>query len=151
MERRAVCPTGKISATWNDVVQKGRQLSLYPRELTEAIRTARAQQQGGTWQRYYVLRAGIEGAIRQATHTTGLRRARYRTLCQDPPRPHHQRPRPHPTPRLVERPPPRPHQPQPPRQTPTLPSGMTVGIGHHHRAVTTWARPGGDDTTVGHV
>ncbi|WP_405523431.1 transposase [Streptomyces canus] len=105
--KRAVCPAG-ISATWNDVVQegvaktvaafaaldcipcpvkeqctssrKGRRLSLYPRELTEAVRTARAQQQDGTWQRDYALRAGVEGAIRQATHTTGLRRARYRGL-----------------------------------------------------------------------
>jgi transposase len=108
--KRAVCPAGKISATWNDVVQdgvaktvvafaaldcipcptkeqctssqKGRRLSLYPRELTEAIRTARAQQQDGTWQRDYALRAGVEGSIRQATHTTGLRRARYRGLAK---------------------------------------------------------------------
>ncbi|KAK1185838.1 transposase [Streptomyces sp. NBS 14/10] len=62
--------------------RKGRRLSLYPRELTEAIRTARAQQQDGTWQRGYALRAGVEGAIRQATHTTGLRRARYRGLAK---------------------------------------------------------------------
>ncbi|MEU5031660.1 transposase [Streptomyces milbemycinicus] len=103
---QAVCPAGKASATWNDVVQegvaktvvsfaaldcvpcpvkqqctssrKGRWLSLYPRELTEAIRTARAQQQDGTWQRDYALRAGVEGTVRQATHTTGLRRAPYR-------------------------------------------------------------------------
>lgn len=61
---------------------KGRRLSLYPRELTEAVRTARAQQQDGTWQRNYALRAGVEGAIRQATHTTGLRRARYRGLAK---------------------------------------------------------------------
>ncbi|MGI5518871.1 transposase [Streptomyces sp. CA-106131] len=108
--KRAVCPAGKISATWNDVIQegvaktvvafaaldcipcpakeqctssrKGRRLSLYPRELTEAIRTARAQQQDGTWQRDYALRAGIEGTIRQATHTTGLRRTRYRGLAK---------------------------------------------------------------------
>ncbi|MFF3469224.1 transposase [Streptomyces sp. NPDC001984] len=46
------------------------------------IRTARAQQQDGTWQRDYALRAGVEGAIRQATHTTGLRRARYRGLVK---------------------------------------------------------------------
>ncbi|MFF1569482.1 transposase [Streptomyces sp. NPDC058293] len=76
VERRAVCPTGKTSATWNDVVRegvaktvvafaaldcipcpvkeqcassrKGRRLSLYARELTGAIRTARAHQQDGT-------------------------------------------------------------------------------------------------------
>ncbi|WP_181384030.1 transposase [Streptomyces sp. NWU339] len=53
-----------------------------PRELTEAIRAARAQQRDGTWQRDYALRAGVEGTIRQATHTTGLRRARYRGLAK---------------------------------------------------------------------
>ncbi|MGW0633460.1 transposase [Streptomyces sp. NPDC002758] len=62
--------------------RKGRRLSLYPRELTETIRTAPAQQQDGTWQRDHALRAGVEGAIRQATHTTGLRRARYRGLVK---------------------------------------------------------------------
>jgi hypothetical protein len=59
-----------------------RQLSLYPRELTEAIRAARAQQQTDDWNRDYALRAGVEGTIRQATHTTGLRRARYRGLAK---------------------------------------------------------------------
>lgn len=54
---------------------KGPSAQPLPRELTEAIRTARAQQQDGTWQRDYALRAGVEGSIRQATHTTGLRRA----------------------------------------------------------------------------
>lgn len=57
-----------------------RRLSLYPRELTEAVHAAREQQQDGTWQRDCALRAGVEGTIRQATDTTGLRRARYRGL-----------------------------------------------------------------------
>ncbi|MFE5581255.1 IS1182 family transposase [Kitasatospora sp. NPDC056531] len=107
--QQAVCPAGKTSATWTPNIQNGvpktvvtfaaldcipcpfkeqctssrknrRQLSLYPRELTEAIRDARNRQQTGTWQRDYALRAGVEGTIRQATHTTGLRRARYRGL-----------------------------------------------------------------------
>ncbi|MFH8387571.1 transposase, partial [Kitasatospora sp. NPDC018058] len=109
--RQAVCPSGKTSTTWNNVVQEDvtktvvsfaaldcipcpfrdrctsarsnrRQLSLHPRELTEAIRDARNRQQTGTWQRDYALRAGVEGTIRQATHTTGLRRARYRGLAK---------------------------------------------------------------------
>ncbi|WP_258308738.1 IS1182 family transposase [Streptomyces sp. NWU339] len=107
---KALCPAGKTSATWNDVVQEGvaktvvsfaaldcipcpvkerctssrqgRRLSLYPWELTEAIRAARARQRDGTWQRDYALRAGVEGTVRQATHTTGLRRARYRGLAK---------------------------------------------------------------------
>jgi hypothetical protein len=60
--------------------RKGRRLSLYPHKLSEAIHAARKQQQDGTWQRDYALRAGVEGTIRQATDTTGLRRARYRGL-----------------------------------------------------------------------
>ncbi|MGW3046200.1 transposase [Kitasatospora sp. NPDC001159] len=109
--QQAVCPAGKTSATWTPNIQNGvsktvvtfaaldcipcpfkeqctssrknrRQLSLYPRELTEAIRDARNRQQTGTWQRDYALRAGVEGTVRQATHTTGLRRARYRGLAK---------------------------------------------------------------------
>ncbi|WP_243639888.1 transposase [Streptacidiphilus pinicola] len=108
---KAVCPAGKTSTTWTPNIQDGvpktvvsfaaldcipcpykrqctsargnrRQLSLYPKELTEAIRDARAQQQTGDWQRDYALRSGVEGTIRQATHTTGLRRARYRGLAK---------------------------------------------------------------------
>ncbi|MGW1091197.1 IS1182 family transposase [Streptomyces sp. NPDC002596] len=109
--QQAVCPAGKTSTTWNDVVQEGvaktvvsfaaldcipcpskdqctsarsnrRRLSLQPRELTEAIQAARAHQQTGDFNRDYALRAGVEGTIRQATHTTGLRRARYRGLAK---------------------------------------------------------------------
>ncbi|MFE2088564.1 transposase [Streptomyces sp. NPDC059460] len=53
-----------------------------PRELTEAIQAPRAHQQTGDFNRDYTLRAGAEGTIRQATHTTGLRRARYRDLAK---------------------------------------------------------------------
>jgi transposase len=108
---QAVCPAGKTSATWNPNLQNGipktvvsfaaldcipchfkeqctsarsnhRQISLHPRELTEAIRAARAQQQTDEWNQDYALRAGVEGTVRQATHTTGLRRARYRGLAK---------------------------------------------------------------------
>ncbi|WP_406466535.1 IS1182 family transposase [Streptomyces sp. NBC_01594] len=108
---QAICPAGKTSTTWNDVVQEGvaktvvsfaaldcipcpskdqctsarsnrRRLSLQPRELTQAIQAARAHQQTGDFNRDYALRAGVEGTIRQATHTTGLRRARYRGLAK---------------------------------------------------------------------
>ncbi|MGW3660018.1 transposase [Streptomyces sp. NPDC005151] len=108
---RATCPAGRTSVTWNPVVQDGvpktvvsfaatdcipcpfkeqctsakqnrRRLSLQPRELTEAVRDAGARQQTGDWNRDYALRAGVEGTIRQATHTTGLRRARYRGLAK---------------------------------------------------------------------
>jgi len=109
--QQAICPAGKTSATWNPVVQEGvpktvvtfaaldcipcpfkqqcttaksnrRQLSLHPREMTEALRAARAQQQTKDWNTDYALRAGVEGTIRQATAVTGIRRARYRGLAK---------------------------------------------------------------------
>jgi hypothetical protein len=110
-QETARCPAGHASATWNPVVQDGvpktvvsfaatdcipcpfkeqctsaksrrRQLSLHPREMTEALRAARAQQQTEDWNKDYALRAGVEGTIRQATDRTGTRRARYRTLAK---------------------------------------------------------------------
>ncbi|WP_159402062.1 MULTISPECIES: transposase [Streptomyces] len=46
----------------------------------EAASAARAEQETGTRQARYALRAGIEGAIDQALDVTGIRRARYRRL-----------------------------------------------------------------------
>jgi transposase len=110
-QQNARCPAGKTSATWNPVVQddvpktvvtfaaadcipcpfkdqctssksRRRQLSIHPREMTEALRAARAQQQTEDWNKDYALRAGVEGTIRQAADRTGTRRARYRTLAK---------------------------------------------------------------------
>jgi hypothetical protein len=101
--QQAVCPTGKTSATWTPNIQNGvpktvvtfaaldcipcpskQQCtsSLYPRELTEAVQETRARQQTKDWNKGYALSAGVEGSSRQATHTTGLRRARYRGLAK---------------------------------------------------------------------
>ncbi|MER5914501.1 IS1182 family transposase [Streptomyces sp. NPDC001982] len=108
---QATCPAGKTSATWNPVVQESvpktvvsfaatdcipcpfkkhcttaksnrRQLSLHPREMTQALRTARAQQQTKDWNTDYALRAGVEGTIRQAAAVTGIHQARYRGLAK---------------------------------------------------------------------
>ncbi|MDW4911680.1 transposase, partial [Streptomyces sp. ADMS] len=59
-----------------------RQLTLNPRPLTEALRTARAEQAGRDWQDAYALRSGVEGTIRQALAVTDSRRARYRGLAK---------------------------------------------------------------------
>jgi hypothetical protein len=107
--QQATCPAGKTSATWNSVVQEGvprtvvsfaadcipcpfkqqctsaksnRRLSLHPRQVTEALRTARAQQQTKDWNTDYALRAGVEGTLQQAATVTGLRSARYRGLAK---------------------------------------------------------------------
>jgi transposase len=109
--QQATCPAGKTSTTWNPVVQAGvpktvvtfaatdcipcpfkqqctsaksnrRQLSLHPWEMTEALRTARAQQQTKDWNTDYALRAGVEGTIRQAAAVTDMHHARYRGLAK---------------------------------------------------------------------
>ena len=59
-----------------------RQLTLNPRPLTEALRTARAEQANRHWQDAYALRSGVEGTIRQALAVTDSRRARYRGLAK---------------------------------------------------------------------
>lgn len=108
---RATCPAGQESASWSPCTQAGverivvtfardtcrpcpmrsqcttsaagrRQLSVNPREMSEAIALARAQQETKDWRKDYALRAGVEGTIRQATDVTGLRRARYRGLAK---------------------------------------------------------------------
>ncbi|MGI8306240.1 IS1182 family transposase [Saccharopolyspora hattusasensis] len=109
--QRVTCPAGQLSSSWTPCVQDGvpktvvtfsktvcgscphraqcttaksgrRQISLHPREMTEALRRARAEQETQDWQKDYALRAGVEGTIRQATAVTGLRRARYRGLAK---------------------------------------------------------------------
>ena len=55
----------------------GRQLSLRPREVHEAVAAARAGQSSQQWKARYAIRAGVEGTMHQATHVTGIRRARY--------------------------------------------------------------------------
>jgi Transposase DDE domain len=57
--------------------RSGRQLSLRPREVHEAVAQARAAQTTDQWKARYNIRAGVEGTMRQATHVTGIRRARY--------------------------------------------------------------------------
>ena len=55
----------------------GRQLAFRHRRIHEAVTAARAGQAAEAWQRKYAARAGVEGMIAQATHVTGIRRARY--------------------------------------------------------------------------
>ena len=104
--RQATCPQGAASRAWNPAVGKGaqvivvkfpaaacracpardkctrsagngRQLTLRPRPVHEAVTAARAQQETSQWKAQYASRAGVEGLMRQATHVTGIRHARY--------------------------------------------------------------------------
>jgi hypothetical protein len=103
---QARCPQGATSTGWNPCTQRGteaivvrfaaatcracpakprcttatrtgRQLSLRPRHVHEAVEAARAEQSSDQWHHDYKIRAGVEGTMRQTTHVTGIRRARY--------------------------------------------------------------------------
>jgi transposase len=109
--QQVTCPQGATSATWNPCSQRGteaivvrftlatcqpcpakdlctsssrrgRQLSLRPREVHEAVAAARATQTTSQWKARYNIRAGVEGTIHQATHVTGIRHARYLGLAK---------------------------------------------------------------------
>ncbi|MFE5302142.1 transposase [Streptomyces sp. NPDC056632] len=109
--QQASCPTGQTSSSWSPCLQRGRpvtvvkftrstcgpcparercttgkagyrQLTLHPKAMTDALRTARADQAGRDWQAGYALRSGVEGTVRQAVAITGSRRARYRGLSK---------------------------------------------------------------------
>jgi transposase len=109
--QQVTCPQGQVSSSWSPCTQHGypmivvaftkptcdpcpvrglcttsrrgfRQLTLNPRPLTEALRTARSEQAGRDWQDAYALRSGVEGTIRQTLAVTDSRRARYRGLAK---------------------------------------------------------------------
>ena len=104
--KQVTCPQGQVSSSWTPArskgtsiilarfakttcqpcpararcttaVRSGRQLGFRHRRIHEALTAARAEQAGDDWQRKYRIRAGVEGTIAQATHVTGIRRARY--------------------------------------------------------------------------
>ena len=102
--RQATCPQGIASSSWSPCRQRQdeaivvswpktaclpcparqlctsgrrRQITLRSRELHEALASARAEQTSAQWKARYAARAGVEGTMRQATHVTGIRRARY--------------------------------------------------------------------------
>ena len=106
--RQLTCPQGVTATQWNTTTKKGRewihvafpvsacrpcpardlcttsgstagrQVWLRPRPIHEAVAAARAEQATGQWKARYAIRAGAEGTMWQATHVTGIRRARYR-------------------------------------------------------------------------
>jgi len=105
--RQGVCPQGNTSSSWSPCRQRDtdtivvswpktvcqqcpareactrgtrRQITIQPRDLHEALTTARAQQNTSEWKACYAARAGVEGTMRQTTHVTGIRTARYRGL-----------------------------------------------------------------------
>lgn len=75
-----VCQTCPVKAKCTTAARGGRQLTLRPRPIQQALDTARAEQVTTGWQRRYARRAGVESTIAQATKVTNVRRARYRGL-----------------------------------------------------------------------
>jgi len=74
---RATCQPCPARGQCTTAIRNGRTLGFHPRPVHEAITAARAEQASETWRRKYAIRAGAEGTIAQATHVTGIRRARY--------------------------------------------------------------------------
>ncbi|MFG2370576.1 IS1182 family transposase [Streptomyces sp. NPDC048504] len=75
-------PCSARSNCISSAVASYRQITLRPRPEHEAIQQARIAQDTDAWRERYAARAGIEGTIAQAVHTTGLRRCRYRGLAK---------------------------------------------------------------------
>jgi transposase len=68
------CPVGDQCTT----ASRGRQLTLRPRDVQQALDDARAEQTTDAFKAKYALRAGVEGTIHQAIAVTDMRQARYR-------------------------------------------------------------------------
>jgi transposase len=110
--KRVTCPEGKTSTLWkpghdrwgNEVIHtefarreclacpsrplctrattEGREMTLRPRELHEALQAARREQETAEWKAEYAARAGIEGTLSQGVRGFGLRRCRYVGLAK---------------------------------------------------------------------
>jgi IS5 family transposase len=107
--QQATCPQGQHSASWTPANQRGtdvivvkfaaqhcqacpvkaqcttasrggRQLSLRPQPVHEALDAARTEQTTKTWQAKYARRAGAESTVAQSVKVTDTRHARYRGL-----------------------------------------------------------------------
>ena len=73
----ATCRTCPARDNCTSSQRNGRQLSLRPRDIHQALAAARAAGNAPSFQAGYARRAGIEGAMNQAA-SHGARRARYR-------------------------------------------------------------------------
>ncbi len=75
--RRAL-PSCPVKAHCTTATRGGRQLTLRPRPVQQALDQARAEQTTTAWQTSDARRAGAESTIAQAVKVTDARRARYR-------------------------------------------------------------------------
>jgi transposase len=77
-----VCQPCPVKAHCTTATRGGRQLTLRPQPVQEALDQARAEQATTGWHRRYARRAGVESTIAQAVKVTNARRARYRGLAK---------------------------------------------------------------------
>ncbi len=77
-----VCHTCPVKARCTTATRGGRQLTLRPQPVQEALDQARTEQGTTDWQRRYARRAGVESTIAQAVKVTNARQARYRGLAK---------------------------------------------------------------------
>ncbi len=77
-----VCHACPVKPRCTTATRGGRQLTLRPRPVQEALDQARAEQATTDWQHRYNRRAGAESTIAQAVKVTNARRARYRGLAK---------------------------------------------------------------------
>jgi hypothetical protein len=75
-----VCQPCPVKAQRTTASRGGRQLSIRPRPVQEALDAARAEQTTTTWQAKYARRAGAESTVAQSVKVTDTRHARYRGL-----------------------------------------------------------------------
>lgn len=80
--RKADCNvcTAKVRCTRSQTT--GRTMTLQPRELQEALQSARKRQKTKEFQVIYSVRSGIEGTIGQAADKLAMRRCRYRGIAK---------------------------------------------------------------------
>lgn len=76
------CQPCPVKAKCTTATRGGRQLTLRPQPVQQALDTARAEQSTKQWQARYARRAGVESTIAQATKVTDTRRARYRGMAK---------------------------------------------------------------------
>jgi hypothetical protein len=77
-----VCHTCPVKARCTTATRGGRQMTLRPQPVQEALDQARAEQSTTDWQRRYARRAGVETTIAQAVKVTNARQARCRRLAK---------------------------------------------------------------------
>lgn len=77
---RQTCAPCPVKTQCTTATRTGRQLTIRPQPVQEALDTARAEQTTTAWQTRYARRAGAESTIAQSVKVTNTRHARYRGL-----------------------------------------------------------------------